>query len=355
MQNSEPAAVSNTSIPLHQVEWKNDAPVSNSAANSMIHLYTKSILVNSHHLMGDLSSNFNHHPIDPGHIHANRLANYSTLDNTLFFINHKKLFKIRYELPSEAKWRATKNEKLPYPIPLSEIDMACVYEGQEQFQDVEIDGHRMGVCDEVGNVHVLERDASLLGHVDDEEDGARGKKRKLDASSIVKLPYNVGGEETTIRGHCSMRFHPRDEHIIFRSKFSTKHVTIFDMNKNATVFNIHTLQNPTKIKTFEMDNSSSPLLAIGEYNNVSIWDLRTNKSVERLTRTRGIVYDLEVCHTGNTDNKFKSSNLLGTVGSDRTVYVYDTKKWSPVHKWQNCLKYAVSFIVTLNFFTMRYM
>ncbi|KAG2386940.1 hypothetical protein C9374_001975 [Naegleria lovaniensis] len=333
------------SIPLHQVH--SAAPENHLKSESLassytqhINLYSLSILTKQKTIIGDLdTTTSSHHVIDPGHIHANRLACYS--NSSLYFINHKKLYKIQYELPKSENilWRPTKNTKLPYPIPLADINIQVI-----------------GVCDDMGNVYIFQ---DLDTHEDDIQDldthdqdihnqdihnQQHKKKRKIDESSIIQLPYDSShSSEMHIRGHSSVKFHPTDDAIIIRSKFENKSVSIYDVNRSSSIFHIHTMQNPTKLKPFMIEQSNTPLLAIGEYNNVSIWDFRSNKVVNRLTRTRGIVYDMEVTHTG-VASKHKSSNLLGVLGSDRTVYVYDTLKWSPIHKWQNCLKYAPSYL-----------
>ncbi|KAF0984572.1 hypothetical protein FDP41_000471 [Naegleria fowleri] len=340
------------SIPLHQVGLgaTTDAvpphsEPSSSSYKQHINLYSLSILTKQKVILGDLDVSALHHVIDPGHIHANRLASsYSSL----YFINHKKLYKINYELPKSENilWRPTKNTKLPYPIPLADINIQVIYDaGKSDFQDIEIHKNRIGVCDDMGNVYIFDNQHDDNHDDDDTQDKTHSKKkRKIDESSIIQLSYDSpSSSEMHIRGHSSVKFHPTDDSIIIRSKFENKNVTIYDVNRNSAIFNIHTMQNPTKLKPFIIEQSNTPLLAIGEYNNVSIWDFRSNKVVNRLTRTRGIVYDMEVTSSGS-NGKHKSSNLLGVVGSDRTVYVYDTLKWSPIHKWQNCLKYAPSYL-----------
>ncbi|EFC48644.1 predicted protein [Naegleria gruberi] len=349
--SSETKVVSDTSVPLYQVDDTNKLQCS-TPTSSTIHLFTKSILTsNKQQIIGDLNSESTtqQHPIEPGNIHCSRLASDLNQASTVYFINKSKLFKIKYELPSSEVnvWKPTKNAKLPYPLLISDIDVTKIYQStlDVNFQGIEIDKNRIGLTDDMGNIYILNNTFSTSNNEeDDEETDNSSKKRKVDEKSTIQCVYNnIDTIKYHVKGHTSLKFHPTNEAVIIKSTFETKNVSIFDINNQKSIFSVNTMQNPTKLHTFEIPQSNNTLLAIGEYNNVSIWDFRTNKPVNRLTRTRGIVYDMDIT-TNVKCGKNNSNALLGVIGSDRTVYMYDTMKWSPIHKWQNCLKYAPSYL-----------
>ena len=79
--------------------------------------------------------------------------------------------------------------------------------------------------------------------------------------------------------------------------------------------------------------------SVTEGNVLSLWDLRQPSPVVRLSKTRGKLFDLDTI----VDNG-SGSTLVATAGEDRSVYVFDSRKWNNRFTWNNCLKYAASFV-----------
>lgn len=113
---------------------------------------------------------------------------------------------------------------------------------------------------------------------------------------------------------------------------------IFDLNTGAVAHRIYTTHGPVSIQAMYASSSSSPLLCIAEGPIASVWDIRagsgSNACVSRLTLLDEHVTD--VCCT----HDFASRNVVATAATDRSVTIFDARKWTKVSVEQNVLKYA---------------
>ncbi|EYU17464.1 hypothetical protein MIMGU_mgv1a019722mg, partial [Erythranthe guttata] len=69
---------------------------------------------------------------------------------------------------------------------------------------------------------------------------------------------------------------------------------------------------------------------------LSIWDLRVKENGGCVHRIMGSVGD--VLYAVNES----SSGYIAAGGGDRTVTIYDPRKWSAVSRWLNCSKYEIT-------------
>uniref|UniRef100_A0A0D3EWQ0 Anaphase-promoting complex subunit 4 WD40 domain-containing protein n=1 Tax=Oryza barthii TaxID=65489 RepID=A0A0D3EWQ0_9ORYZ len=83
-------------------------------------------------------------------------------------------------------------------------------------------------------------------------------------------------------------------------------------------------------------NESGSMLAIAEGSQLSIWDLRTSNNggcVHRISGPiGGIIYS--VCSS--------PSGPIAVGGTDRTVTIYDPRRWSALSRWVGCSKYEIT-------------
>ncbi|KAK6118786.1 hypothetical protein DH2020_047477 [Rehmannia glutinosa] len=88
-----------------------------------------------------------------------------------------------------------------------------------------------------------------------------------------------------------------------------------------------------------MDNFSeggNSMLAITEGSQLSIWDLRVKENggcVRGITGSVGdILYAINISSSGN----------IAAGGADRTVTIYDPRRWSAISRWLHCSKYEIT-------------
>nr|GMC54580.1 CCR4-associated factor like [Ipomoea batatas] len=98
------------------------------------------------------------------------------------------------------------------------------------------------------------------------------------------------------------------------------------------------LRYPTSL-TFMQNLSGqgeSSILAITEGCQLSIWDLRTKENGGCVHRICGTVGDIwyAVCNSSN--------GTIAVGGADRTVSVYDPRRWATLSRWLNCSKYEIT-------------
>ncbi|KAL6962501.1 hypothetical protein U1Q18_037459, partial [Sarracenia purpurea var. burkii] len=81
--------------------------------------------------------------------------------------------------------------------------------------------------------------------------------------------------------------------------------------------------------------SDSSILAVTEGSQLSIWDLRMKENGGCIRRISGSVGDMfyAVC---------SSSTGIAVGGADRTVTIYDTRRWSALSRWVHCSKYEIT-------------
>lgn len=78
------------------------------------------------------------------------------------------------------------------------------------------------------------------------------------------------------------------------------------------------------------------VLAVAEGCQLTIWDLRMKEKGGCVHRICGSVGDIlyAVCNS--------SKGTIAAGGADRTVTVYDPRRWSAVSRWLNCSKYEIT-------------
>ncbi|KAI3945710.1 hypothetical protein MKW98_022984 [Papaver atlanticum] len=78
------------------------------------------------------------------------------------------------------------------------------------------------------------------------------------------------------------------------------------------------------------------ILAVAEGCQLSIWDLRVKENGGCIQRIYGSVGDILYAVCGD------SAGNIAVGGADRTVTVYDPRRWSALGRWVNCSKYEIT-------------
>lgn len=98
------------------------------------------------------------------------------------------------------------------------------------------------------------------------------------------------------------------------------------------------LWDPTSVSFVQnvVNGDRSSLLAITEGSQLTMWDLRVKENggcVHRISGTPGdTLYSVCSSSTGN----------IAVGGVDRTVTIYDPRRWSSLSRWVHCSKFEIT-------------
>ncbi|PRW57554.1 hypothetical protein C2E21_3392 [Chlorella sorokiniana] len=121
-----------------------------------------------------------------------------------------------------------------------------------------------------------------------------------------------------------------------------KDVTLFD--GPMAVRSIHTLYRPTAVQLLSPQLSvgpqGGPLVAVTEGPQLSIWDVRGHGRGARVAKLspgphHGHLYCIAASDGGGLP-------LIGAAGAERSVLVWEPRKWALLDRWSNCLKYEAT-------------
>ncbi|PIN23154.1 hypothetical protein CDL12_04118 [Handroanthus impetiginosus] len=179
-------------------------------------------------------------------------------------------------------------------------------------------------------------DYSILGSVD-----SYGHLivSKLDASNtdVDEFTYSVSPRDYGVGegGWAGLCFNQNQLSMAAVARSFCKSIDIYDQDIHLRT--LRTLWYPSSL--IFMDNfreSGSSMLAITEGSQLSIWDLRVKENggcVHRIMGSVGdMLYSVSISASGN----------IAAGGADRTVTVYDPRRWSAVSRWLNCSKYEIT-------------
>lgn len=82
--------------------------------------------------------------------------------------------------------------------------------------------------------------------------------------------------------------------------------------------------------------NESSILVVTEGCQLTMWDLRVKENggcVKRICGSPG-----DILHA----TSFSPTGNIAVGGADRTVTIYDPRRWSAMSRWTNCSKYEVS-------------
>lgn len=121
-----------------------------------------------------------------------------------------------------------------------------------------------------------------------------------------------------------------------------KDVTIFD--GPLAVRTIHTLYRPNAVRLLPPGLASSVggagVVAVAEGPLLSVWDLRAAGRGARVAKLNGGVASGHLYCIAAAEGA--ATPLLGAAGADRSVMVWDSRTWTAVDRWSNCLKYEAT-------------
>ncbi|BAD81925.1 unknown protein [Oryza sativa Japonica Group] len=156
----------------------------------------------------------------------------------------------------------------------------------------------------------------------------------IDRASYSVPPRDCGVGEGSWAGLC---FSPMHQSTVAVARELCKCIDIYD--QDIHVRSLRTLWYPSSFsfaQCMPQVNESGSMLAIAEGSQLSIWDLRTSNNGGCIHRISGpiggIIYSL--CSS--------PSGPIAVGGTDRTVTIYDPRRWSALSRWVGCSKYEIT-------------
>ncbi|CAK8532834.1 unnamed protein product [Lathyrus sativus] len=262
----------------------------------------------------------------PGTIQPTRLALHVTRNRHscfLYVASGPHIYKLQIILGQTSVTKG--KESLLIPVHTKVINPSlvkrCPHRSEIQsivLADAESLGYLLlGSVDSYGHLIVSKLDAS-------------GKD--IDRLTYSALPFDNGVGEGSWAGLC---FSPNQLSMAAVARSFCKTVDIFDQDMHVRT--LRPLWNPTSINFMQnVNGDQNSLLAITEGSQLTIWDLRMNENggcVHRINGTPGdTLYSVCSSSTGN----------IAVGGADRTVTIYDSRRWSSLSRWVHCSKFEIT-------------
>lgn len=157
--------------------------------------------------------------------------------------------------------------------------------------------------------------------------------KDVDRITFSVSPEDFGVGEGSWAGLC---FSPTQWSMAAVAHSFGKSVNVYDQDIHLRTF--RTLWYPTSLSfiTNLYSGNGSSILAVTEGCQLAIWDLRLKENGGCVQRVTGSVGDIlyAVCNSSNGN--------IAVGGADRTVTIYDPRRWSALSRWINCTKYEIT-------------
>nr|XP_023908105.1 uncharacterized protein LOC112019799 isoform X2 [Quercus suber] len=147
------------------------------------------------------------------------------------------------------------------------------------------------------------------------------------------LPQDGGVGEGSWAGLC---FSPSQLSMAAVARSFCKTVDVYD--QDIHVRTLHTLWYPSSLNFIQnlFHGNESSILAITEGCQLTIWDLRMKENGGCLHRICGSPGDVFYAVCGS------STGNVAVGGADRTVTIFDPRRWSALSRWVHCSKYEIT-------------
>ncbi|KNA26086.1 hypothetical protein SOVF_000030 isoform A [Spinacia oleracea] len=163
---------------------------------------------------------------------------------------------------------------------------------------------------------------------------------ELDADGIdvQKLLFAVSPQDCGVGegSWAGLSFSPSQWCMVAVARSFPKCIDIYD--QEICLRNICTLLYPSSLTFVENQffGTESSILAVTEGCQLTMWDLRMKENGGCLQRICGspgnILYAASISSMGN----------IAVGGADRSVTIYDPRKWSVLSRWNHCAKYEIT-------------
>ncbi|KAH9611108.1 hypothetical protein KSS87_001284 [Heliosperma pusillum] len=159
-----------------------------------------------------------------------------------------------------------------------------------------------------------------------------------DAKDTQKLKFAASPQDRGVGegSWAGLSFNPTQWSMVAVARSFPKCIDLYDQENH--IRNLRTLWYPSSLTFVQSPfyQTESSVLAVTEGCQLTLWDLRMKENggcLHRLCGSPGdILYDSSTSITGN----------IAVAGTDRTVTVYDPRRWSVLSRWTNCSKYEIT-------------
>lgn len=163
---------------------------------------------------------------------------------------------------------------------------------------------------------------------------------KLDSSDTDadRLTYSVSPRDCGIGegSWAGLCFSPCQWSMAAVARSFCKCIDVYD--QDIYLRTLKTLWCPSSLTFMQTPHAGneSSVLAVTEGSQLTIWDLRVKENGGCVHRICGSVGDMffAVCSSPN--------GYIAAGGADRTVTVYDPRRWAALSRWKNCSKYEIT-------------
>ncbi|XP_055835245.1 uncharacterized protein LOC129903727 isoform X2 [Solanum dulcamara] len=265
------------------------------------------------------------HP-SPGNLQSTRLALHINDDNSSCWVYIASASRIyRLLIPMENSLLNLGKEDLLIPEQCEVLEASVVNHcpHRSEIQSIVLAETESSGCSILGSV-------DSYGHLIVSRLDASGDDINRLTYSVSPRDYSVG--EGSWAGLC---FNPTQWSMAAVAHSFSKTIDVYD--QDIHVRTLRPLWNPSSLifmQNLALGGGSS-VLAVGEGCQLTIWDLRMKEKGGCVHRICGSVGDnlYAVCDS--------SKGTIAAGGADRTVTVYDPRRWTAVSRWLNCSKYEV--------------
>ncbi|KAG7942965.1 hypothetical protein I3843_15G014400 [Carya illinoinensis] len=263
----------------------------------------------------------------PGNLQSTRLALHVSVDGSscwVYVASGCLIYKL--QIPLEDTFVSKGKESLLIPVQTQVLDSfmvnRCPHRSEIQsivLTETESSGYLMlGSVDSFGHLIVSKQDTT-------------GKDINRVTYSV--LPRDGGVGEGSWAGLC---FSPSQWSMAAVAHSFCKTVDVYD--QDIHVRTLRTLWYPSSLNFIQnqcLANESS-MLVVTEGCQLTIWDLRMKENggcLQRICSSPGDIFYAVCCSsTGN----------VAVGGADRTVTIYDPRRWSALSRWVHCSKYEIT-------------
>ncbi|KAK3230103.1 hypothetical protein Dsin_001984 [Dipteronia sinensis] len=157
--------------------------------------------------------------------------------------------------------------------------------------------------------------------------------KDVDKLTYSVLPPDSGVGEGSWTGLC---FSPSQWSMAAVANSFCKSVDVYDQDIHLQT--LRTLWYPSSLNFIQnlSHGNESSILAVTEGCQLTIWDLRMKEKGGCLQRIYGSIGDnlYAVCSS--------STGNIAVGGANRTVTIYDPRRWSALSRWVHCSKYEIT-------------
>ncbi|KAI4348086.1 hypothetical protein L6164_008847 [Bauhinia variegata] len=157
--------------------------------------------------------------------------------------------------------------------------------------------------------------------------------KDVDRLTYSVLPHDYGIGEGSWSGLC---FSPSQWSMAAVALSFSKTIDIYDQDMHIRTF--RTLWYPTSLNFMQniVNGYGSSILAVTEGCQLTIWDSRMKENGGCLRRICGSPGDnfYAVCSS--------SSGNIAVGGADRTITIYDPRRWASLSRWMHCSKFEIT-------------